>query len=153
MMPCRPNIRISSSTSSPISIGANAKVPYIPPHPANGTPYHRYCLFLFENPDPKVEVDVSQAMRDASRSEFDLRTFVAECGFKTEHAGGAHFWRQVWDPAVSDIYRDRFGEYHETETTFQLTSLFSDPGLQEPRYGRPPKVDRYEEVKKVKRYI
>jgi large subunit ribosomal protein L35 len=91
-------------------MGANARVPYIPPHPANGTPYHRYCVFLFENPNPTAEVDVSQAMIDASRSEFDLRKFVTEHGFKTDQAGGAHFWRQVWDPTVSEIYRGQFCE-------------------------------------------
>jgi large subunit ribosomal protein L35 len=49
-------------------------------------------------------------MVDAARNEFDLRRFVKDYGFKIEQAGGMHFWRQVWDPAVSEIYRDRLCE-------------------------------------------
>ncbi|KIM32584.1 hypothetical protein M408DRAFT_183496 [Serendipita vermifera MAFF 305830] len=130
-----PNIRLSSTTSSPISLlgSEETSVPYIPPHPQNGTPYHRYCIFLLENPDPQAKIDIS-SVSAANRNEFDLRAFIAQHAFKPERAGGAHFWRETWDPAVSDIYRDTLD-------------------VPEPRYGRPPKIDRYEEVKRMKRYI
>src|SRR4051812_45073458 len=95
----RPNIRLSSTTPSPISLTSSEEtlVPYVPPHPQNGTPYHRYSVFLLENPDPQAKIDVSAVLK-GNRNEFNLRKFVAQHGFKSERAGGAHFWREIWDP-------------------------------------------------------
>lgn len=91
---------------SPLSLPSPEETlfPYIPPHPQNGTPYHRYCVFLLENPDPKAKIDVGP-MSKGSRNDFNMRDFIAQYGFKPECAGGAHFWRELWDPTVSDIYR------------------------------------------------
>ena len=107
-------------------------------------------MFLLENPDPQGKIDVSAAMK-GNRNEFDVRKFVAQHGFKPERAGGAHFWRETWDPTVSDIYRTILRERWSTLTSLMLIRPTTDSP--EPRYGRPPKVDRYEEVKRVKRYI
>lgn len=55
------------------------------------------------------------------REDFNVRAFMQEHGLE---AKGVTFFRQKWDKTVSEIYRDVLGK-------------------EEPRYGRPPKMDTY----------
>ncbi|KAF9513867.1 hypothetical protein BS47DRAFT_1485340 [Hydnum rufescens UP504] len=137
-----PNISLSATSSavhipSPESPEFATIVPYVPPHPQKGTPYHRYV----RAPSPST---------DALR--FDLRSFVAAHGLlvpkgssliedaakerEVEEGGGIFLWREIWDPSVSMIYN----------------RILRRP---EPVYGPPPKVDPYvdEHGNKPKKYF
>jgi len=105
---------------------------YVPPHPQRGSPYHRYTLLFLENPDPSSELDIPP-ITDAERVGFDLRAFCAKHGFDPSKGGAVHMWREVWDETVSDIY----------------THTLRQP---EPRYGLPPRVDPYAEVKSLRKF-
>jgi hypothetical protein len=107
---CRPNVPISSTSASPLSL-PEPLVSYIPPHPQNGTPYHRYTILLLAQPDPGEKLSIP-SIPSNDRAGFNLRQFIAQWGFKPESGGGAHFWRELWNPAVSDIYREHLREFH-----------------------------------------
>ncbi|GAA5933242.1 YbhB/YbcL family Raf kinase inhibitor-like protein [Sporobolomyces koalae] len=114
-----PNIPLSATSPSvlPLSSLASA-LPFIPPHPQNGTPYHRYTVLLFAQAD-NAPLQLSE--HEIERLDFNTRDFVAE--HKLE-AKGVSFFRQKWDSSVSKIYEE----------------VLQQP---EPRYGRPPKMDTY----------
>jgi hypothetical protein len=97
----RPNIPLSCATRS-IDI-PEAHIPYIPPHPQQGTPYHRYVLLLLPQKSPTEHIFVS-ALSDAHRLHFNLREFASQHGLDGSTGGGVHMWRQVWDEGVSQIY-------------------------------------------------
>jgi large subunit ribosomal protein L35 len=69
--------------------------------------------------------------------------------------GGAHIWRAVWNAEVSEIYKNVLSGYHLhmlfwDPLVLASTDFFAEVG--EPRFGKPPKPDRYAEVKRMKRY-
>lgn len=97
----RPNLLLSASTTELPTVPHTR---YIPPHPQRGTPYHRYCLFLLPHADPSAKINVP-IVPVAERRGFDLRAFCETHGLDGSNGGGAHMWREVWDPTVSDIYR------------------------------------------------
>ncbi|GAA5895427.1 YbhB/YbcL family Raf kinase inhibitor-like protein [Sporobolomyces salmoneus] len=114
-----PNIPLSATSSSVLPLSSlPSTLLYIPPHPQNGTPYHRYTVLLFAQPEnAKLQLEESEI----ERLDFDVRDFAAE--HKLE-AKGVSFFRQKWDKSVSQIYEE----------------VLQQP---EPRYGRPPKMDTY----------
>jgi large subunit ribosomal protein L35 len=146
----RPNIPVSSTSTSPISLSDEASSAlWIPPHPQKGTPYHRYCVFLLEHPEPNKRVEI-EPIDQEGRNSFILRDFVARWGFKPQTGGGAHFWRSIWDPEVSEIYKKIIGG----KVSFlkgHWANLVLDTS--EPIYGHPPKVGRYDELKNTRKYI
>jgi len=127
----QPNIPLSCATRT-IEI-PEAHIPYIPPHPPRGTPYHRYVLLLLPQQSPTEQISVP-ALSDADRLHFDVREFTAQHGLDGNSGGGAHMWRQVWDEGVSQIY---------------ATVL----RRKEPKFTLPPKPDRYADIRGVRRYI
>lgn len=101
-----PNIPLSALQSGKnIPLPENHPAPWIPPHPTNGTKYHRYVIFLFQNPDPNKPLEVPEYNME-QRKTFNLRKFISEYGFQPENGGGAHMWRELWGTAVSDIHRE-----------------------------------------------
>ncbi|GAA6020577.1 hypothetical protein JCM11491_000802 [Sporobolomyces phaffii] len=114
-----PNISLSATSSPilPLSSLPNT-LPYVPPHPQNGTPYHRYTVLLFAQAD-NATLELNE--HEIERLDFDVRDFAAQ--HKLE-AKGVSFFRQKWDKSVSKIYEE----------------VLQQP---EPRYGRPPKMDTY----------
>lgn len=66
--------------------------------------------------------------------------------------GGAHMWRGEWNLAVSGIYRDLLSK---------SSPYIDDPdnqhhsraGAEEPVYSKPPKPDRYADVRGKNRYF
>ena len=101
-----PNIPLSAlQFGQNVSLPENQPAPWIPPHPTNGTKYHRYVIFLFQNPDPSKPLEISEYNME-QRKTFNLRKFISEYGFQPENGGGAHMWRELWSTAVSDIYRE-----------------------------------------------
>ncbi|KXN84820.1 54S ribosomal protein L35, mitochondrial [Leucoagaricus sp. SymC.cos] len=147
----QPNIPLSASHTSRI-LNLNSHTKYIPPHPQQGSKYHRYVLFLLQQPprgaskyslnlEARTEADKPTSIHldipvitDKQRKGFHLRSFMREWGFDMREGGGAHMWREVWDEHVSTIYRD-----------ILKTS--------EPRYGRPRKPDPYAVHKQSRRYV
>ncbi|KAG6890996.1 hypothetical protein C0992_011273 [Termitomyces sp. T32_za158] len=146
----KPNVPLSATTQKRIRLRGHT--PYIPPHPQQGTPYHRYVLLLLPQPplgnatytlnsEARAEpgVPTSQTLdippvEYAERANFDVRAFVQQWGLDVVPGGGAHMWREVWNKKVSNIYRN----------------VLKEP---EPRFGRLPKEDPYVEYKLKKRYI
>ncbi|EKM83372.1 hypothetical protein AGABI1DRAFT_116893 [Agaricus bisporus var. burnettii JB137-S8] len=146
----QPNVPLSADHTSRI-LDLNKHTKYIPPHPQQGTNYHRYVLLLLQQPprgashyslnietrakpnEPtSIHLDIP-IVSDRRRKGFDLRSFMREWGFDMRQGGGAHMWREVWDEHVSTVYKD----------------ILKIP---EPRYGRPRKPDPYAALKQTKRY-
>ncbi|KAF9242381.1 phosphatidylethanolamine-binding protein [Melanogaster broomeanus] len=125
----QPNISLSATSPALIS-NLNSHTQYIPPHPQKGTEYHRYTILLLPQTShidvPTIEMD--------QRLGFSVREFAAKYDLNPAIGGGAHMWREVWNPAVSGIYRDVLK-------------------LEEPTFGKPPKPDRYADVKGKNRYV
>jgi len=145
----KPNISLSALSPSRIP-DPDTHTRYIPPHPQRGSPNHRYvCLLLPQPPLVGSEYTLTTAFRatgptsvhldipvvpDRERLGFDVRQFASKWNLNDAKGGGAHMWREVWDDDVSNIYRDVLG-------------------IEEPIFGRPPKVDAYAQVKQQKKYI
>ncbi|KAI0706214.1 phosphatidylethanolamine-binding protein [Cytidiella melzeri] len=126
----QPNISLSTQ-SSELTL-PTTHTPYIPPHPQRGTPYHRYVVLLLpqQSPTERIKVPVPTA---AERLGFDFRAFTEQYGLDGSKGGGAHMWREIWDPTVSEIYKDTLK-------------------LEEPVFGRLPKPDLYAEAKQTPKY-
>ncbi|GBE78719.1 54S ribosomal protein L35, mitochondrial [Sparassis crispa] len=128
----QPNIALSALSPSPIPL-TTSHTRYIPPHPQQGTPYHRYVVLLLPQESPTERISIP-APSDEERLGFNFRAFAEKYGLDGNRGGGAHMWREVWDNTVSRFYKDIL----KTE---------------EPRYGRIPMEDPYVEVKKSKKYL
>ncbi|KAH9963506.1 phosphatidylethanolamine-binding protein [Russula dissimulans] len=103
--------------------------PLSSPHPALGTPYHRYVLLLLPHEDPTLKLSLPPGPLE--RDAFDVRRFVQEHALRTDE-GGAFMWRAVWDEESSRIWE----------------TVIKKP---EPRYGYPLKPDPYAALE-VKKY-
>ncbi|SDA03049.1 BZ3500_MvSof-1268-A1-R1_Chr11-1g03277 [Microbotryum saponariae] len=93
-----------------------ALIPYLPPHPQQGTPYHRYTLVLLEQKQA-----LGLAPEAVERTDFSVREFMRQNDLT---ASGMSFFRQKWGEDVSAIYREILG---------------AEP----PRFARPLKIDTY----------
>lgn len=80
--------------------------PYIPPHPAKGTPYHRYTSILLEQ-QPGSSIASPAPAPSESNAPFDVAAFIKSNNLTP---AGIHFWRAKWDKdnadTISMIYRD-----------------------------------------------
>ncbi|KAJ4485388.1 phosphatidylethanolamine-binding protein [Lentinula aciculospora] len=172
----KPNIPISAVTQPRAFIPSpllNSHTKYVPPHPQHGTMYHRYTILLLPQPpktvyslntEAKISKDLTKhntecetttskwldipVVPDSKRRGFDLRQFVktwelSGSGLSTQKnsavvvGGGAHMFREVWDETVSGVFETAVAEGREKEE----------------RYALPKKVDRYEGLKGVRKYI
>lgn len=109
-------------------LNLNNHTKYIPPHPQQGTKYHRYVLLLLQQPplgaseyslnlEARAKTDESTSMHldipvvsNKQRKGFSLRSFMREWSFDMRKGGGAHMWREVWDEHVSAIYKNILGK-------------------------------------------
>ncbi|KZT61776.1 PEBP-like protein [Calocera cornea HHB12733] len=157
-----PNISFTCLTRSPLPLPP-ALLPWIPPHPQSGGPYHRYSTFLLPQRGPLP----AGAMKAPLRRGFSLREFVLAHDLTGAPAvpgapkreligahkgnrkgpkvqvntgaevggGGAHMFREKWDESVGPIHHAVFG-------TSEL------------KYGKPKRPDLYldEAGSKPKRY-
>jgi large subunit ribosomal protein L35 len=131
-------------------------LPFIPPHPQNGTPYHRYTVLLFAQSE---NAKLSLNEHEIERLDFDVRDFVAEHQLE---AKGVSFFRQKWDKSVSKIYEEvlresfsRFLAFPQSQAWLRWRLSLKRKKLKtdccfvfsleqpEPRFGRPPKMDTY----------
>ncbi|KJA29096.1 hypothetical protein HYPSUDRAFT_487273 [Hypholoma sublateritium FD-334 SS-4] len=146
----KPNIPLSTSSQNLLDL--NTHTTYIPPHPQQGTPYHRYVILLLPQPPlgaseytlaaasrttpestTSVTLDIPVVPMEQRRG-FDVRAFAQRWNLDGAKGGGAHMFREVWDEEVSKIYQ----------------TILDTP---EPRFGRPQKVDAYAHLKETKKYI
>lgn len=110
-----------SATQSSLPETLSEALPYIPPHPQQGTPYHRYTMLLFEQTQPVQRSQVP-------RTPFQVSAFAEQHGLELR---GLHFWRAKWSTenreAINFIYREVLDEA-------------------EPRYGYVPRQDKLKDV-------
>lgn len=96
-----------SSTSSRITLQSGTTLlPWAPPHPERGTPYHRYTFVLYEQSQSSTAAGPS-TLRDlpAAHSDvFDIRSFARENGLIPR---AASFFRGIWDEDVTTIFKDQ----------------------------------------------
>ncbi|KAJ3799494.1 phosphatidylethanolamine-binding protein, partial [Lentinula aff. detonsa] len=188
----KPNIPVSAVAEPRAFISPallNSHTTYVPPHPQQGTPYHRYTILLLPQPPKTIysrnlqillkqsttthaDLSISSPtswplpllkkyttsqwldipiVSDSQRRGFNLRKFVREWGTQVNggkgldseknHAivvgGGVHMFREVWDETVSGVFK---------------TSVAKGGKIEE-KYTLPKKVDRYEGLKGVRKYI
>ncbi|KAJ2759562.1 mitochondrial 54S ribosomal protein YmL35 [Coemansia nantahalensis] len=99
------NVPLSRSQSAVGAGSGTVLLPYLPPHPAHGTPAHRYVFAAFE------QGDGGQAQIDASAAAVDRATTVREL---VEAHGlrpvGLSFVRAAWNESVDSVYRDVLGQ-------------------------------------------
>ncbi|SDA03047.1 BZ3500_MvSof-1268-A1-R1_Chr11-1g03276 [Microbotryum saponariae] len=100
-----------------------ALIPYLPPHPQQGTPYHRYTLVLLEQKQA-----LGLAPEAVERTDFSVREFMRQNDLT---ASGMSFFRQKWDEDVSTIYREILDRL--TIDTYEIDTYV----------GRPAKYDRH----------
>ncbi|KAJ1734779.1 mitochondrial 54S ribosomal protein YmL35 [Coemansia biformis] len=98
------NLPLSKTQTAADTSSGTVLLPYIPPHPAHGTPAHRYVVAVFEQRDGgQARIDAAAAApRDTS-----VRDFVAEHGL---HPVGLSFFRAAWNESVDAVYRDVLGQ-------------------------------------------
>ncbi|KAJ2813426.1 mitochondrial 54S ribosomal protein YmL35 [Coemansia furcata] len=93
------NIPFSKSQSKANIADALTLLPYVPPHPARGTPNHRYAFVLFEQGENgSNRLESFEVSRDSV-----LRTFAAQHDLRP---AGISFFRASWNESVDDVYRD-----------------------------------------------
>ncbi|CAE6430358.1 hypothetical protein ACGC1H_001219 [Rhizoctonia solani] len=117
----QPNIALSA-TKTQITLPivpetSETSLPYIPPHPQNGTNYHRYTTLLLPQ-SSELSVDLSKL----SREKFDVRSAYKQYGFT--RGGGIHMFRENWDETVELVYK----------------KFLDQP---EPKFGKAPEPQLY----------
>ncbi|KAK0506395.1 phosphatidylethanolamine-binding protein [Armillaria luteobubalina] len=144
--------------SIPVRLKTLIHIPqYVPPHPQQGTPYHRYTLLLLPQParpdapyslvtEARSITSRSRAGRvtsrylpipvvpQSARTGFNVREFCKKWSLDGRQGGGAHMWREVWDESSDVVYKN---------------VLHTDA----PKYGHPPRPDRYGHLRGEKKYI
>lgn len=93
-----------SLTKTQVKVSAEQiALSYIPPHPQNGTKYHRYGLLLLKQDESKT-ITPAQGIE---RKAFSIRDLTEEHQL---HPCGLHFWRAQWSPesrkSINKIYKD-----------------------------------------------
>ncbi|CAE6515171.1 unnamed protein product [Rhizoctonia solani] len=96
---------------------SESSLPYIPPHPQNGTPYHRYTTLLLPQAS-EISIDISKLPRE----NFDVRGAYKQYGFTS--GGGIHMFRENWDETVTSVYKNLLGQ-------------------PEPKFGKVSRADPY----------
>ncbi|SJX63574.1 related to MRPL35-mitochondrial ribosomal protein, large subunit [Sporisorium reilianum f. sp. reilianum] len=119
LLALKTDIELSATSDPKVDLTHGMQVAYVPPHPQQGTKYHRYTTVLFEQPQQASE---AQAVHD--RHNFSVADFAQSRGLVP---AGIHFWRAQWSPecapTVSKIYTDILK-------------------TREPKYTKPPTLDK-----------
>ncbi|KAI0030443.1 phosphatidylethanolamine-binding protein [Vararia minispora EC-137] len=132
----QPNIELPTSTQ-PLAL-ASAHTPYIPPHPAQGSPYHRYFIALL--PQTRGRIAVKPQVREG----FNMRDFIRDYGLDV-NGGGAHMFRCEWDKHTAKVWEQiikkpvpRFGVIPRPDPFREIKARSRYPPLPtKPVYGRP----------------
>lgn len=124
----QPNLTLPAA--QPLNL-PTAHTVYVPPHPAKGTPYHRYMVLLLpQTREIKVPGDAFRSYE--ARMNFDVRSFVEQHDLRTD-GGAAHMFRAEWDEESSNIWKQVIKR-------------------EMPRYGYIPRPNPYAETRKEKKY-
>ncbi|TKY85361.1 hypothetical protein EX895_005523 [Sporisorium graminicola] len=119
LLALKTGLELSATADPSVDLTAGIDADWIPPHPQQGTKYHRYVTVLFEQPH-----DLQQLAPVPDRHDFNLAAFASQHGLTP---AGIHFWRAQWTPAsaptVSSIYTDVLK-------------------TAEPKYTKPPTLDK-----------
>lgn len=110
-----------SATQSALPSTLNEVLPYIPPHPQQGTPYHRYTMLLLEQTGPV-------SLGDVARTPFQVDAFAKQHNLALR---GLHFWREQWS------------KDHKNTVSAIYTETLKEP---EPRYGHLPRQDKLKDA-------
>ncbi|KAI7834791.1 phosphatidylethanolamine-binding protein [Kickxella alabastrina] len=93
------NLQFSKSQTKADTSAGNVLLPYIPPHPAKGTPVHRYAVVAFEQAEAgQQRIESAAVGRDSV-----LRDFAAQQQLRPV---GISFFRSSWNESVDAVYRD-----------------------------------------------
>lgn len=97
------NIPISpSSTSLPLwklSRESQVVLPWLPPYAQKGSPYHRYSVFVLQQPEGE-SLDVAALRERVQRDGFNLRSFNDRYAVKPI---GAYLFRCIWDEGTAGV--------------------------------------------------
>ncbi|PWN47630.1 PEBP-like protein, partial [Violaceomyces palustris] len=96
-----------SATANTIPSDLSHQLPYIPPHPQKGSPYHRYTTLLLRQPEGSPSSTSSDPI---DRENFNVSDYILRNGLTPV---GIHFWREIWSKEnaadVSKIYSEILG--------------------------------------------
>ncbi|SPO26540.1 related to MRPL35 - mitochondrial ribosomal protein, large subunit [Ustilago trichophora] len=119
LLALKTDIPLSATSSPTIDLTQNMSVDYIPPHPQQGTPYHRYTTILLEQSNSNT---ISTHELDANN--FNLSNFIQQNQLVP---AGIHFWRAKWTPESAD----------------SISQIYTNTlKLAEPKYTHPPTLDK-----------
>ncbi|PKI84094.1 mitochondrial 54S ribosomal protein YmL35 [Malassezia vespertilionis] len=105
-----------SATKNTLPQSHTPALSYIPPHPQQGTPYHRYTTLLFEQCGSEVPA--------ISREQTTLQEVLERYHLVLR---GIHFWRARWTEKNKGVINKIYKEILHKEV---------------PRYGQLPREDR-----------
>ena len=96
------NIPLSPEINSlPLSFATDSQLvhKWLPPFAQMGTPYHRYSVFVLEQP-PNKTFDIKEMQEKVARDGFKLSGFVNR--FKVKPIG-MNLFRSVWDEGTAGV--------------------------------------------------
>lgn len=142
-------IEVSATKLAPVDLHSDMEVYYIPPHPQEGTPYHRYTVIAFEEPEGAA---APAPLTEEQKEDLSVVDFVRE---RRLVPAGIHFWREEWSKevagTVSSIYTDVLRKYlHDFGTRHQHVTdgclPLNTTETMEPSYKRAPRAERVRKV-------
>ncbi|CDR99510.1 hypothetical protein, partial [Sporisorium scitamineum] len=100
LLALKTDIQLSATSDPRVDLTKDMEMDYIPPHPQQGTNYHRYVTVLFEQPQNSLKVQ-------GDRHDFNITHFIQQ---RALVPAGVHFWRAQWShnaaETVSRVYTD-----------------------------------------------
>ncbi|KAL1649136.1 mitochondrial 54S ribosomal protein YmL35 [Diplodia intermedia] len=82
-----------------LSTDSQVVLPWLPPFAQKGSPYHRYSVFVLEQPEGKT-LDVATVKTEVQRDGFILRSFIDKHKL---HAVGINMFRAQWDEKTDEV--------------------------------------------------
>jgi large subunit ribosomal protein L35 len=132
------NIRLSptetSVSLSKLSGDTQVLLPWLPPFVQKGSPYHRYSVFLLQQPDGK-ELEVASLREMVKRDGFNLRSFT---GKHSLHPVGVHMFRGIWDEGTVGVMKRAGVEGANVEFKRKRIEPLKKPVLPLPRKKPEP---------------
>ncbi|KAL1619808.1 mitochondrial 54S ribosomal protein YmL35 [Diplodia seriata] len=82
-----------------LSTDSQVVLPWLPPFAQKGSPYHRYSVFVLEQPEGKT-LDVAKVKTEVQRDGFILRSFIDKHEL---NAVGINMFRAQWDEKTDEV--------------------------------------------------
>lgn len=93
LSPTQKSISLSTATEEQLVL------PWLPPFAQKGSPYHRYSVFVLQQPAGKT-LDAAASKKAINRDNFLLRRFVDKTNFKPIGVG---IFRSKWDEGTAGV--------------------------------------------------